>query len=204
MRKSISGFVFGLIASIAFVGWGFFYAVLGDIASSLGGDGVLILILAWLCFLGGIAGIIGASFCFKKAKVGGIVMAVSTACGSALLIYSFVNMVKGGGSAITTSIFLCIVPIALSIAGTVCALLAKPVQVRTSQQYGYAPQAFVPQANQPVYGPNGVILNQEVKLVDVNCPTCGSVEKFDVEKFPKGVEFNYRCQNCGTIFKVKL
>ena len=203
MRKSISGFVFGLIASIAFVIWGFLSAVLGDIVSSLGGESVLITILSWLCFLGGIAGIIGASFCFKKAKVGGIVMVASTVCGSSLLIYYFVNMLKSDGN-VTTSIFLCIVPVGLAIAGTVCALLAKPVQVRTSQQYGYAPQAFVPQASQPVYGPNGVILNQEVKLVDVSCPTCGSVEKFDVEKFPKSVEFNYRCQNCGTIFKVKL
>ena len=208
MRKSISAFVFGLIANIAFLAWGFFFAVLGDIASALGGgSATLVLILSWLCFLGAIAGIIGSAQCFKRARVGGIILAVSTVCGAALLLYVFINsLISSGASGLTLNIFICLVPVGLSIAGTVCAFLAKPMQPNNAQPYGYAPQYAQPNniQNNVVYGPNGVIQAPPANLVDVACPNCANIEKFDIDKFPRGVDFNYRCQKCGNIFKVKL
>lgn len=139
MRKSVSAFVFGLIGSIFSLWWGFTFGLIGDVGSSIigglgGSSGTLntMQILGWLCFVGAIIGIIGASLCFKKARTGGIVLAFSTlACGS-LLLYLFINAVKGGAM-VPTLILIFLLPVIFMLVATVSAFIAKSVQNYANQ-----------------------------------------------------------------------
>lgn len=151
MKRSLPAFIMGLITSIFCLFWGFITVLAGNFITSLIGalesagsgveagassTGVAIIVLGWLCFLGGILGIIGASQCFKKAKVGGILLAISTVMCGSLLIYLFINTIKNTGTQmLVTSIMIYLVPVGLFIASTICAFLAKPYQQKPMVGY---------------------------------------------------------------------
>ena len=79
-RRSVAGFIFGLIGSLFCLWWGFTFGLVGDIGQSIvngvngsgtwGGTISIIMILGWLAFVGAIVGIIGAAMCFKSARKG--------------------------------------------------------------------------------------------------------------------------------------
>lgn len=163
MKRSLPAFIIGLITSIFSLFWGFSTVLFGNFITALisginssGGSGVeassttvgvVIMILGWLGFLGGILGIIGASQCFKKAKIGGILLTISSVLCGSLLIYLFVKTtINTGTKMLVTSIMIYLVPVALFIASTICAFLAKPYQPKPNlyynqngQQYGFNP-----------------------------------------------------------------
>lgn len=154
MRKSVSAFVFGLIGSIICLGWGFICGFLGDTASCVasGSSGVpeltAILYLGWICFFGSIAGIIGSSYCLRHARRGAIVLAISTAACSSLLVYIFVKLMQvslAAGSFVTTTI-LVLLPVVFMLVATIAAFAAKEVETKDQ-----TPSATVTisQGNQP-------------------------------------------------------
>lgn len=160
MRKSVPGFVLGLIGFLFCLGWGYIFGIVGDIVGGIAGStgseaadaasGVAntITTLGWLCFLGAIAGIVGASLCFKKARIGGIVMICATAVSAPLLIYAFVQSIKAGTLSPSTIITI-LLPLALIVAGDVCAILAKPRAV-VNQPNGYYNPNMYQQPQQPM------------------------------------------------------
>jgi len=144
MRKSIPAFVFGLIGSIFALWWGFVFGIVGDFLGLAGvTDLIVSQILGWICFIGAIIGIIGASTCIKKARKGGILMIVATVMCGALLIYIFINAI-GPGAMIPTLIILFLLPVILMTVSLICALIAKEVSVPANQNFNYIPN---PQAN---------------------------------------------------------
>lgn len=163
MRKSVPGFVLGLVGFLFCLGWGYIFGIVGDIvggiAGSTGGEAAeaaswvanTIVTLGWLCFLGAIAGIVGASLCFKKARIGGIVMICATAVTTPLLIYTLIQSIKAGTLSPSTIITI-LLPLALIVAGDVCAMLAKPRAV-VNQPNGYYNPNMYQQPQQPIQQP---------------------------------------------------
>ncbi len=137
MRKSVTAFIFGLIGGIFCLGWGFFGGVISDIGASASEDSswVITQVLGWLEFLGAIGAIVGACQCFKRARIGGIILACSTAACCGLNIYTFTDLTRVG-MGIGTAIILILLPIIFLIVATVCAFLAKDVEEPVVNPYG--------------------------------------------------------------------
>lgn len=128
MKRSISAFVLGLIGSIFCLYQGFGVALFGDIANSITGEGVatIFVLLGWVCFLGAILGIVGASLCFKKARVGGVLLLISTLMCGALTGYALISIlsVSADGLAVS-SLMMQIIPVILILIATILAFCAK-------------------------------------------------------------------------------
>jgi|GEM_PF-5791645 len=146
MKKSIPGFVLGLIGSLFALWWGFVCGLGGDLVNAVGSavsgeSGMLtpLSILGWLAFIGAILGIVGASMCFKNSKKGGVFLAIATVFSGALQIYIFVNALAAG-EMITTLIFIFLLPVILLAIGTVFAFTSKtdaaPAVTNGANQYG--------------------------------------------------------------------
>jgi len=136
MKRSVSAFIFGLIGSIFSLFWGFWCGIIGDagqlIASSAGegaSEITLVLIFGWTAFIGAIIGIIGASYCFKNAGKGSIILAIATAMCGILQIYLFVNAISAGAF-VMTLILILLLPVALMVTGTICAFRAPVIAPR--------------------------------------------------------------------------
>lgn len=138
-RKSVTAFVLGLIGSLFCIAWGFFGALLGEAlggiidavesatSTSSGVSTSIISVLSWLCFFGGITGIVGASMCFKKAKTGAITLSIATAACGAFLIYVFVQISKSSNGISFTNLVIILLPFVLLIGSVIAAFLAKPM-----------------------------------------------------------------------------
>lgn len=190
MRKSITGFIFGLIGSVFCLWWGFVFGIIGDIGNSIvnsangssGWNGTVsvMMILGWLAFIGAIVGIIGAANCFKAARKGGIILSVATAMCGGLQIYLFVNVMKSGAPAVSMLI-LFLLPTIFHIVADVCAFTAKEVAVEYNnynQGNRYAQPNYQPQPNQyaqpqPTYGPQPQEKSLEQELTELK----GMVDK---------------------------
>ena len=148
MKKSVAGFVLGLIGSLFSLLWGFIFGVGGDIGGAATGTGAnTFMILGWLCFLGGIAGIIGASFCLKKAQKGAIALGISTVACGALQVYLFINALQSG-TPFMTLVVVFLLPTILMAAGTICAFAGQKYQPQNHGAQAVQPQQAVPQAAQ--------------------------------------------------------
>lgn len=129
MRKSITGFICGLIGSLFSLFWGFVCGITGS-AFGLATDAAEVIVfqvLGWVSFLGAILGIVGAALCIKKAKKGAICLTIASALCGALQIYLFVKAFAT--SFLMTSIIVFLLPTILLIVSTVFAWIAKPSQV---------------------------------------------------------------------------
>lgn len=129
MRKSITGFICGLIGSLFSSFWGFVCGITGS-AFGLATDAAEVIVfqvLGWVSFLGAILGIVGAALCIKKAKKGAICLTIASALCGALQIYLFVKAFAT--SFLMTSIIVFLLPTILLIVSTVFAWIAKPSQV---------------------------------------------------------------------------
>lgn len=143
MRKSVTSFVCGLIGSLFCLGWGFFAAFIMNIAGAISAsiDGTsdatitLVYVLGWLCFIGAIFGIVGASNCFKKARVGAIWLTIATVMCAPLHIYIFVQIPSIGGAFIFSRIVVVLLPVILLAVATVFAWLAKKVNKPMANSY---------------------------------------------------------------------
>lgn len=126
MRKSVAGFVLGLLGGIgALMISGI--SVLGSAALfDVGATDSFAFILSWLMFAGSILAIVGASLCFKKARMGGIMLLISAITALAYLGYSIYQMSQVAliTSTITLLIFLAI-PSILILVGAIVALAAR-------------------------------------------------------------------------------
>ena len=143
MRKSVTSFVCGLIGSLFCLGWGFFAAfimnVAGAISSAIGGSAdstiTVVYLLGWLCFIGAILGIVGASNCFKKARVGAILLTIATIMCVPLHIYIFVKFPTIGGAFVLSRIVIVLLPVILLATATVLAWIAKKVEIPFANSY---------------------------------------------------------------------
>lgn len=172
-RKSVTGFICGLIGSLFSLGWGFFFGVIGNAGEAVGLDSVakevnVFSILGWLAFLGAIVGIVGAAMSLKDARKGGIVSVFSTIATAILQIYVFVNLLKIG-TLVMSLIIICLLPVVLQVVAVVSELLAKPVEVNypayNNMQMG---QGNIYQPQQPVNAQAPVAGNSlEQELTDL-------------------------------------
>ena len=160
MRKSVSAFICGLIGSLFSLWWGFISGVGGGlidgIASSAGASltaATVINLLGWLAFLGAIVGFVGAGQCFKKARRGGILLAIATVMCSPIQLYYFIKIVGATTTMLPTIIIIFLLPVVLLVVSTVLAFCAKLTETGAAvQQYANQPvqtQAAVNTASQP-------------------------------------------------------
>lgn len=130
MRRSVAGFVLGLIGGI-----GIFIISIPSIIGSAAvtdigladSETTLFLVLAWLMFVGSILAIVGASLCFKKARIGGVLLLISAITAFAFLgfeIYRVCSLVELNTTLITLIVFLAI-PSILILIGSIIALATK-------------------------------------------------------------------------------
>ena len=132
MRRSITAFICGRIGSLFSLFWGFVAGVAGNVGSIIGNatdSGLttinVVYVLGWVAFVGGIIGIVGSAFCFKKARKGGVLLTISTVFCGALQGYLFYLYVSQSKVMITTSIIIFLLPIVLLIVSAVAAFCAK-------------------------------------------------------------------------------
>lgn len=138
MRKSITGFICGLIGSLFSLFWGFVCGITGS-AFDFAAAAVVIQVLGWVAFLGSILGIVGAALCFKKARKGAICLSIATLLCGVLQIYIFVNAVTT--SFVMSSIIVFLLPTILLIVSAVFAWIAKEVApARVQMQQPQQPQ----------------------------------------------------------------
>lgn len=152
VRKSIPAFVLGLLSNLFCLVFGFYIALIGDLFGSLGGaisgegglgEAWIIVVLGWVCMIGAIIGIVGCAKCFKKAKIGGILLAVACGMTGSLLIYMFVTMLSSTESMMTTSILIYLIPFAMNVIAMICAFTAKE-EVLHQNVY---PNNYIPNQN---------------------------------------------------------
>ena len=159
-RKSVAGFVLGLLGGLASTGYGFLFTVIGDFGSLTDGDLIdekslmIFTILSWALFLGGIMSIIGASLCFKKARAGGALLLVGALCSGAFWGY---NIALLPSEAMLTSIVFSLLPTLLTLIGAIVALASKAIYVNAPQPVynGYPPYPNQGYPQQPPYPNQG-------------------------------------------------
>ena len=141
-RRSIPGFVMGLISGIvmAIISW--YATVILSIPDGFNAAQGHITYYTWLGYagmLGAILAIIGAAFCFKRARLGGTFMLVGIAFAMVLPIYAFIT-----GPEFSSLMGLVIMPIVLLMIAAICALTAKvrePKLAHTAEVYAAQSQA---------------------------------------------------------------
>lgn len=132
MRKSRTGFILGLTGGLVALGAGAYYCLVGSIFSDLGGNATLFTILSWLMFAGAIVSIVGACLCFKKARVGGLLLFLGALMTCALTVYTIILTETFTASVITSLIFSLLPSVAILIASifAVCAKKQKKLRYR--------------------------------------------------------------------------
>lgn len=150
IRKSIPSFVLALIAGIVTILVGIYTAWVSVVIAAFGGTQYLLfLALGWTCIIGGIVAIVGASFCFRRAKVGAIILTIVTATAGVALVWIFIKIMEASSSASTSAeelsslsagVFLgvfTLIPAIMYVIATIFAYLAKPINKQEPQQFAY-------------------------------------------------------------------
>lgn len=161
-RKSVAGFVLGLLGGLSSTGYGFLFTIIGDLGESTNLDlidekGLLIFtVLSWALFLGGVMTIVGASLCFKKARTGGVLLLIGALSSGAFWGYNFAVLPS---QLMITSLVFNFLPTILTLIGAIVALAAKAVYVNVPQQgyngYPPYPNQGYPQGGYPPYPNQG-------------------------------------------------
>lgn len=94
--RSITGFVMGLLGSLGIFIVAMSSVFLGSFIGDIGVETNLLTILSWVAFAGSILGIVGASLCFKKAKIGGVLLFFGSLMAMSLLGYIISQVVLLG------------------------------------------------------------------------------------------------------------
>lgn len=128
--KSVVGFVMGLLSGVI-LGiesfYVFFVLVLADALTQASGKSSIIFnILCLACAIGPVLAIVGASFCFKKSKIGGVIMFIAFLMLSMVPIYAIVNSTE-----LQKTLILWIIPLIALLIGAICALSVKKKQKNT-------------------------------------------------------------------------
>lgn len=155
-RRSIPSFVLSLIAGIFTAYIGFYVAWISILIGAFGGtDYIFFTIAGWACLIGSVLGIVGGSFCFKRAKIGAIILTIVTATAGVALVWTFFRIIVASGSAsgegneigqgIVMGI-LTLAPAIMYVIATIFAYLAKPTETYVAKPQQFAPQ--VPQTAQ--------------------------------------------------------
>ena len=178
-RKSIAGFVLGLISFLIMLPICYYILVtimlINSLTTGLGtaentANNVIINIILSLEIVGSLLIIVGACYCFNKARIGGIHMLIGSVLLAIFPIYIFIvdNSMK-------EFVIIMAIPIIFSLIGGICAVCAK------------AKQSNLTQNNQPQTYPNSDSnLNANLNASAQNfCKYCGAKLKGDF------------CSNCG-------
>lgn len=156
IRKSIPSFVLALIAGPISAYVGFYIIWVSILIGAFGGtDYIFFTIAGWACLIGSVLGIVGGSFCFKRAKIGAIILTIVTATAGVALVWIFFRIIVASGSAsgegneigqgIVMGI-LTLAPAIMYVIATIFAYLAKPTETYVAKPQQFAPQ--VPQTAQ--------------------------------------------------------
>ena len=147
MKRSVTAFICGLIGSLFSLFWGFWCGIVGDAGTAIIGSGSdgggwtsgvsELLVFGWLAFIGAIIGIVGASYCFKNAKKGGILLAIASVMCAILQLYIFINAISAGAF-IFTLILVFLLPVVLQVVATVSAFRGKEYTPAPTYQQNYS------------------------------------------------------------------
>ena len=135
-RKSIPGFVMGLISGIVMGFISFYLIIVFGIVDSVAAANAQVThysLLGYSNMVGAIMAILGAALCFKRARVGGIIMLIGSAFMLAVPVYGFAS-----DSPVAPFIGLVIIPIVILVIAAICALTAKarnPKLAHTASAY---------------------------------------------------------------------
>jgi len=171
-RRSISGFILGLLGAIstAIVSFALFLVLtlVFGLSDSLGGDvsgGLGITLFTAAYFISSILAIIASCFYFKKARVGGIIMIFAFLLNVSLVGYSLYLNAK---SAIEIVDLLIIIPTLFIFLSMILGLTSKarPIIV-DNKNTNQTP----PPVNQIKYCPK---CGSSMKINDDFCPFCGT------------------------------
>lgn len=149
-RKSTPAFVLALIAGIAAIIVGLYTVWISIVAVAFGGKQFeLLLILGWVSAIGGVAGIVGACFCFKRANIGAIILSIVTVLSGGSLVGSFAKILFTSSADAGTLIILgavTLIPTAMFILATICAFRAKGKMTQSEEQF--VPQNLTPKSTE--------------------------------------------------------
>lgn len=130
-RKSISGFVLGLLSGLFSVGLGYFTfaPLILVLALSVGNFWANAIIFSAILYsMCGISSIIGACLCFRHARAGGIVLLVSALISLIFpILFTYVCIQNLN---IFIIALICI-PSILSLIGGIVGIIAKPIENKT-------------------------------------------------------------------------
>lgn len=133
-RRSIPSFILGLVGSIfAFVGAYLYIAVFtfGAVFAKLikfddGGATEFYIFGSWLALAGAIVGVIGICFCFRKSRIGGIILLIAAAMIATIQIRITIDTMKVNGSFGFFSMFFNLLPSALILIAAIVGIIRKP------------------------------------------------------------------------------
>lgn len=134
IRKSVPGFVFGLLGGLGLLLISTLSVFLGSLLIDVGINASNTLtILSWVAFGGSIIGLIGTGLCFKKARAGGIMMLISAISAGTFLgwtIYQLITLNINFTTSIITTLIFSAIPFVLVLVGAISALIAKQKKKR--------------------------------------------------------------------------
>jgi len=161
-RKSVGGFVTGLIGTIGSLFLSYYiYVILSlvvGLAEEITTELMILQILCYLYFASVILGIVAVCFYFKKARLGGFLMLGATICNAAFPVYT---VLMGGEMEIFA--ILMFLPIILLMISMFLGIFSKKVQV-------YQPENVArPQVEKYCH-----ICGTTLKGTDEFCHKCGT------------------------------
>lgn len=93
MRRSVGAMILGIIGSSMLL-WAMGMLVLGF--GGIGVDAMPVTLYVYLGIGGGVIGIIGASLCYKKARLGALLLAIANALMGAFPIWFLIGSIQAG------------------------------------------------------------------------------------------------------------
>ena len=141
-RRSIAGFVMGLISGIGMGIMSYYLIVVFAIADSFAAaadQATYYSLLPYANMVGAILAIVGACLCFKRARAGGIIMLIGALFMLTTPVYSIIT-----SNEFVPLLGLIILPIVLLVIGAICAMTAKVREPKLSYDapsYMQQPQA---------------------------------------------------------------
>ena len=142
IRRSITSFVLAFVASLISIFFGFYVGWIATAFSGLGGLQLVILaILGWSCFLGGFLGIIASFFCFRHAKVGAILLTITSSTAGVSLVWMFIKLLVSSSSGDSSQlmqpvllVFFTLLPALMYVIATIKCYTAKPISKKNSKR----------------------------------------------------------------------
>lgn len=129
-RKSIIGFILGIIGGVFTLGLAtslLFATTIVDEVNQVTSSNLTL--FTWLMFAGAIVTIVGASLCFNKSRIGGLVMLAGFGLSVPYAVLLFKECDYTSATNITTLVFSCL-PLVATLVASISAFFGKKTKQR--------------------------------------------------------------------------